>query len=310
MLLVTGATGYLGAALIDRLRDERLPIRAMVRSSARAAALPNGVSWMAGDLSDPESLRRAVTGCTGVFHLAASLGDNPDETRRLNVAGTQALLSAAREAGVRRFVHASSSAAILARDGLVSEQAPGGTALVDPYSTSKSEAEQLVLDAADRLDVMVVNPVNIYGPSRAGAYSYNSLFAAAAAGTVEAVVDAPVGWVLAADVAEALLLAYRDGTSGQRYVVCGEVAPFGSVINRYVELVGGARPVRVLEPGAELGADAHPFAVRSQVYGKFEPVRIDDARARALGCRPRTLAEGLPATAEWLTALAASDPAR
>lgn len=305
MLLVTGATGYLGAALIDRLRDERLPVRAMVRNSERAAALPNGVSWMAGDLSDPASLRRAVTGCTGVFHLAASLGDDLEETRRLNVAGTEALLSAAVEAGVRRFVHTSSSAAVLARDGLVSERAAGGTALTDPYSTSKSEAETLVLGASDRLDVMVVNPVNIYGPSRAGAHSYNSLFASAADGTVDAVVDAPVGWVLASDVAEALLLAYRDGKSGQRYVVCGEVAPFGSVVNRYVELAGGSRPVKVLEPGADLDAGAHPFAVRSQVYGKFGPVRIDDAQARALGCRPRTLAEGLPETAAWLATLAA-----
>lgn len=300
MLLVTGATGYLGSLLTTLLRDQGLEVRATVRSAERARALPDGVRWAIADLSDADSLRRAAEGCSGVFHLAASIGHSLEESRRLNVDGTGAVLRAAREAGVRRFVHTSSSAAIIDPGGLVSEQAPGGTALVDPYSTTKSEAEQLALAAAGEMDVMVLNPVSIYGPSPAGPHSYNGLLAAAAEGGIEAVVDAPIGWVLAEDVALGHLLVYRHGESGRRYVLCGEVMSFGSVLHRYAELVGSPHRVRVLPPGSDLGPDAPIFARRSEVYGKLAPVRIDDRQARALGFSPTGLEDGLARTAAWL----------
>lgn len=301
MLLVTGATGYLGSALVRLLADEGLPVRAAIRSEARAAVLPGGVERVFADLDDEASLVAAMRGCDGVFHLAASLGPSPDDTRRSNVDGTARVLAAARQAGVRRVVYMSSSAAIVAADGLVSEQAPNRTALVDPYSTTKAEAEGLVFAAvADGQDVCIINAVNIYGPSPFGPGSYNSLFLAAARGEVEEIVDAPVGWVLAEDVARGQLLAFDKGEAGRRYVLCGEVAPFGSVLHRFAELIGSPHRVRTLPPGTTLGADAPLFARRSEVYGKLGPVRIDDAQARGLGFAPRGVDDGLAITAEWL----------
>jgi dihydroflavonol-4-reductase len=108
--------------------------------------------------------------------------------------------------------------------------------------------------------------------------------------------------VLAEDVAVGHLLALDGGTPGRRYVLCGEVASFGRVLNTYAELVGG-RGVRTVPPGTELPADAHPFARRSEVYGMFPPVRVDDAGARALGFTPRGIAEGLARTAAWISSL-------
>ena len=302
MLLVTGATGYLGSALVAVLTEAGFPVRATIRSEARASVLPDGVERVFADLGDEGSLVAAMRGCEGVFHLAASLGPLPEDTRRSNVDGTARVLAAAAGAGVRRVVFTSSSAAIVAASGLVSEQAPNETALVDPYSTSKAEAEGLVFAAvAEGLDVCIVNPVNVYGPSPYGSGSYNGLFVAAARGEVTEVVDAPVGWVLAEDVARGHLLAFEKGEAGRRYVLCGEVATFGYVLGRFAELTGSTRRVSALPPGTTLPDDATLFARRSEVYGKLGPVHIEDAQARALGFAPRGVDEGLSITAAWLT---------
>ena len=301
MLLVTGATGYVGSAVVQVLVEAGLPVRAAIRDEGRAAILPESVERVFADLNDEASLVEAMRGCDGVFHLSASLGPLPEDTRRSNVDGTASVLAAARQAAVRRVVFTSSSAAIVAADGLVSEQAPNRTALVDPYSTSKAEAEGLVFAAvADGLDACIVNPVNIYGPSPYGPGSYNGLFLAAARGEVTEVVDAPVGWVLVEDVARGHLLAFEKGEAGRRYVLCGEVAPFGSVVQRFAELIGSPHRVTAHPPGTTLPDDASLFARRSEVYGKLGAVHVDDAQARALGFAPRGVDEGLSIAAAWL----------
>lgn len=303
-VLVTGATGYLGSALIALLHERGMAPRAVLRSPERAVALPPEVPWVVADLADPAALRRAAEGCEAVFHLAASVGNSAEQTRRLNVLGTKAVLDAARAAGVQRFVHTSSAAAIVDSTGLVSERAEAETALSDPYSTTKAEAERLVLASAGDgagLEAVVVSPVGIYGPSPAGPHSYNALLVAAARGEVTEVVDAKVGWVLASDAALGHLLAYQRGEPGRRYVLCGEVAGFGDVLHRYAELVGSPHRVRAVPPGSSLGPDASTFASRSEVYGKLGPVRVDDAGARALGFAPIGLADGLARTAAWLS---------
>jgi dihydroflavonol-4-reductase len=301
MLLVTGATGYLGSALVSVLVERGLPVRAVVRSSRRGAVLPGGVEHVFADLDDESSLARAMDGCEAVFHLAASVGHSPAETRRANVNGTIHVLRAARRCGVRRLVYTSSSAAIIDHSGLVSEVAPNRTALTDPYSTSKAEAEGLVFAAVeDGLDVSIVNAVNAYGPSPRGPLSYNGLLLAAARGEIPAIVDAPVGWVLAEDVARGHLLALEKGEPGRRYVLCGEVAPFGRVLDRFAELAGTSNRVRRLAPGSALPEGAPLFAQRSEVYGRLGPVRIDDAGARALGFSARGVDEGLELTVAWM----------
>ena len=301
MLLVTGATGYLGSALVALLAGDGLPVRAAIRSEARASVLPGGVERVFADLGYEKSLIEAMRGCDGVFHLAASLGPSPEDTRRSNVDGTARVLAAAARAGVRRVVYTSSSAAIVAADGLVSEQAPNETALVDPYSTTKAEAEGLVFAAvAGGLDACIVNPVNVYGPSPFGPGSYNGLFLAAARGDVTEIVDAPVGWVLAEDVARGHLLAFEKGEAGRRYVLCGEVAGFGRVLDRFAELTNSPHRVSTRPPGTTLPDDASLFARRSEVYGKLGAVHVDDAQARALGFAPRGVDEGLALTAAWL----------
>jgi dihydroflavonol-4-reductase len=301
VLLVTGATGYLGSVLVELAVRDGHEVRALVRDRRKAQALlPAGVDVTVGDLADPGSLADATRGCSGVLHVAGTVGGSEEVTRRVNVDGTAAVLAAARAAGVSRFVYTSSTAAVMDVTGLASEHPSGPPALTDPYTRSKAAGEDLVLAAAaDGLHAVIVNPVSIYGPSPCGPHSYNGLFLAAASGAVDAVVDARIGWVLAEDAAAGHLLALEHGERGGRYVLCGEIAPFGRVLHTFADHVGGRR-VRVLAPGASLGPDAGTYARRSEFYGKFPAVRVDDAGARALGFAPTGVEEGLARTAAWL----------
>ena len=298
VLLVTGGTGYLGSVVVAVLADEGRDVRVLARDEGRARrVLPAGVEVVIGDVFDEEALARATAGCSAVLHLAATVGGTPEEIHTANVDGARRVLDAARTAGARRFVHTSTGAAIMDATGLVAEQPVAPPALTDPYSASKATAEELVL-AAEGIESVVVSPASIYGPSPCGPESYNGLFRAAAAGEVPVVVDAPMGWVLAEDTARGHVLALDHGEPGRRYVLCGEVARVGRVLHSYADAVGGTR-VALLPPGSSLGPDASTFARRTEVYGKFPPVHMDDAGARGLGFAPRGVDEGIALTAAW-----------
>jgi dihydroflavonol-4-reductase len=300
VLLTTGATGYLGCVLVDLLARRGYEVRAVVRDRARAAALlPRDVELAVADLGDADGLRRAAEGCRAVVHLAGTVGGTPEDIHRVNVDGTRAVLAAATAAGVPTFVHTGTGAALMDATGLMAEEPVAPRALTDPYSTAKAEADALVL--ASGLDVRIVSPACVYGPSPLGPRAYTRLLLDAANGTVREVVDATVNWVLAQDVAAGTVLALERGEPGHRYLLGGETASYRRVLHAFAALTGGTR-VTTLPPGSVLGPDAGPFARRSEVYGHFPPVRFADAGARALGYTPTGVDEGLARTVQWLRA--------
>lgn len=165
-VLVTGATGFLGGALVRHLVTEGANVRAMVRRPNRdrdIRGLPN-VAQVQGDLSQPHTLRGAVRGCAVVFHTAVSYGSY-DEQRQVNVEGTRQLALACADEGVARFVHVSSVAAYgYAVRGRVDENTPLAPAQ-EPYSITKAHAERALREVgAERgLSYSIVRPGGIYG---------------------------------------------------------------------------------------------------------------------------------------------------
>ena len=145
-LAVTGATGFVGQALLDRAAEAGLEVRALARSPQEARA---GVEWVAGDLADKIALERLVAGAEAVIHLAGVV-NAPDAAgfEEGNVAGTLDLVEAAVAARVPRFVHVSS---LSAREPQLSA-----------YGASKRKGEKIVM--ASPLDWTVVRPPAIYGP--------------------------------------------------------------------------------------------------------------------------------------------------
>jgi uncharacterized protein YbjT (DUF2867 family) len=104
-VLVTGGTGFVGPSIVHALRAENRDVRALARRPERSSNLAAlGVEVVAGDVTDPESLKAALAGCTHVVHLVAIIQGRPDDFHRVMTVGTQNVVAAAKEAGVERFV--------------------------------------------------------------------------------------------------------------------------------------------------------------------------------------------------------------
>jgi uncharacterized protein YbjT (DUF2867 family) len=150
MILVTGATGFVGRHLIERLRKDNLSVRALVRTPNKAQALKDrGVEPAVGDIANAASLKAAMEGCEKVIHLVGIIQEAPGVTfKGMHVDGTRNLLEAAKKAGVRHFLYQS---ALGTRPNAKSQ-----------YHRTKWEAEELV--RASGIPFTILRPSLIYGP--------------------------------------------------------------------------------------------------------------------------------------------------
>jgi nucleoside-diphosphate-sugar epimerase len=166
---VTGGSGFIGGRLIERLRSDGHTVRALARSDASADRIQaRGGEPVRGDLADVGAMRSGAEGCDWGFHAAATLGDwgKPEEFERGNVEGTRNVLEACAGAGVRRFVHVGTEAALLAGQPLVNvdESAPLRPDSPALYSSTKARAEQLVRDAnRNGFETLVIRPRFVWG---------------------------------------------------------------------------------------------------------------------------------------------------
>lgn len=253
--LVTGATGFIGAAVARALTRRGHSLRLMHRPAsdlANLAALPG--ERVIGDLTDPASLARAVAGCRYVFHVAADYRlfvPDPASMRRINIDGSIALLRAAQTARVERVVYTSSVAALgLTADGSPADEAtpnaPGDH--VGSYKKSKYEAELAVrLLAADGLDVVIVNPSAPVGPGDIKPTPTGRMVLDAARGHMPAYVETGMNVVHVDDVAEGHVLALERGRTGESYILGGENLML-SEIGRMIARLAGRSPPRLKLP--------------------------------------------------------------
>jgi len=169
-VLVTGAAGFLGGHLVDMLLEQGYAVRAMVRPVENASRLKKlaGVEVVAGDLTDAESLKKAVKGVKRVYNVAAKTGPwgLEKDYEAVNIWGVADLITAAMNAGVERIVHTSSITVYGHHlHGIVTEDAPF-RAEDNPYSRTKIAGEKLIQDFVKGrgAPVVIVRPAWIYGP--------------------------------------------------------------------------------------------------------------------------------------------------
>ena len=168
-VFLTGGSGFIGGRLIERLRADGHDVRALVRSSAAADRVnARGAEPVQGELADVAAMRSGADGCELAFHAAAALGDwgKREDFERGNVQGTKNALQACAEAGVRRFVHVGTEAALLAGEPLVEvdETAPLRPDSPVLYSSTKARAEQAVIQAnREGFETVVVRPRFVWG---------------------------------------------------------------------------------------------------------------------------------------------------
>jgi nucleoside-diphosphate-sugar epimerase len=166
---VTGGSGFIGGALIERLGREGWAVRALARSDGSAARVSElGAEPVRGDLEDRAALEAGAAGCEVVLHCAAKVDDwgEPEEFERRNVYGTQNALDASIAAGVRRFVHTGTEAALSAGQALVrvDEDAPLRPDSPILYAASKAAAEQRVRAAnGNGIETVVIRPRFVWG---------------------------------------------------------------------------------------------------------------------------------------------------
>jgi nucleoside-diphosphate-sugar epimerase len=166
---VTGGSGFIGGRLIERLRSDGHTVRALARSDRAAEVIrARGAESVFGELADVAAMASGAEGCGWAFHAAATLGDwgTREEFERGNVEGTRNVLVASAQAGVRRFVHVGTEAALLAGEPLVNvdETAPLRPDSPALYSSTKARAEEMVLEAdREGFETVVVRPRFVWG---------------------------------------------------------------------------------------------------------------------------------------------------
>ena len=328
-VLVTGATGFVGSALVPNLAAAGYSVHALVRpTSDRGALARTMVRWHEADLLDGDAVDRAVAsfcaeaadvGATPhVVHGAALISyrtGDADVARRVNVEGTRRVLDACQAHGVARVVHVSSVVAVgfalSAEEALDEDARFNGAPLCCDYVTTKRAAEDFALAVAKQLDVVVVNPGAIFGPGPE--LSNTSIFLRRVAQR-KIGPAAPPGSLAAVgvqDVAEGIRLALERGERGRRYLLTESNLTNAELLSlASVEL--GVPPPRFVLPAPlwRLAVGAAGLWDRARPLEQAPPQalrllgvhwRFDAGRARAeLGWRPRPFREVLADTVAWL----------
>ena len=312
-IFITGATGLIGSRVVQTLTERGMKPACLVRPNSDTSTI-SSASLVHGDLLDPASLLDGMHGASQVIHLAA-VADwrniNKPVVWKTIVEGTRNVLTAARETGVRRVVHISSSAAI---DGTLQPRLLDETSTFSLprkgflYAHAKREAESICQQfQLEGLPVVIVNPAETYGPKDHRLTTAGNLLRFAK-GRTAWVTRGGTGVVHADDVAAGILLALEHGHPGQRYILSAENLTFASIARFVRETL--CRPCNIMEAPAAvvrilaalertlrlplgLNPDMIPYATRYWF--------MDSQKARQhLGWRPRPGSEAITETTRWL----------
>jgi dihydroflavonol-4-reductase len=288
-VFVTGATGFLGSHVARVLAEQGAQLRLLVRATSDLRNI-EGISAdrVEGDLRDPASISKALSGCDVVFHVAADYRlfvRDPDEMYRSNVEGTRALLEAGRKQGVRRIVYTSSVATIGFHSGpsngkVADEQSPVGLAdMIGHYKRSKFMAEQVVVDAAKSgVDVVVVNPTTPVGerdikPTPTGRIVVDFLKR-----KFPAYVETGLNLVDATECARGHVQALEKGRSGERYILGGENLTLKQILDRLAAITGLKSPTVKLPYVFAFATGVVDEIVTGRLLGREPRATIDAVR--------------------------------
>jgi dihydroflavonol-4-reductase len=252
-ILVTGATGFLGAHIVHQLLDAGERVRAFVRPDRpRNHIRKIGVEFAEGDLQDGRGVEEACRGVDGVIHCAARLGYWAAQNkvqREINVEGTIALLRAAHAGGARRIVHVSSAAAIGSNHTgeILDEESPWSLENERiSYARTKRRGEELALAAAwGGMPIVVVNPSMILG-SRLDGRNPSALVRQIGRGRLPWIPPGGVSVTDVADIATAVVSALVHGRTGERYLLSGHNLTWEQLYRTIADATGGRAPERKL----------------------------------------------------------------
>ena len=319
--LITGASGFVGSAVLLQLLQAGHSVRALLRPKSdqrNVDGLP--VEIVHGDLTQPDSLSAALNECDALFHVAADYRlwvPRPDEMYETNVAGTRNLMLAAARAGLKRIVYTSSVATLgIASDGNPADEKTPVTFddMIGHYKRSKFLAEAVVKRLADEdgLPVVIVNPSTPVGPRDIKPTPTGRVIVDAASGRIPAYVDTGLNLVHVDDVAVGHILAFERGAIGKRYILGAQNMTLKQILTQAATMAGRPPPKVRLPHNLVL-----PIAYLAEAWARFtnggEPlVTVDGVRLakkqmfftyeraeRELGFNPRPVEEGFRDAVDW-----------
>jgi len=273
---VTGATGYIGSRLVERLRRAHTAegrgsggddVVCLVRSPEKAERLRElGCELVEGDLTSVDAIRSGMQGCDAAFHVAADyrVGVHDSVLPKMedtNVAGTARVLDAAKECGVAKVVYVSTIAAFGNTGGKVVDETyeHPGRIFTSKYEKTKWQAHRVALEKArEGVPVVIVQPGSVYGPGDRSATG--TIFKQAATGKLPAVSFPNMGltMVYIDDVVDGILLAYEQGRVGESYALGGETTTLRGAVEAAAR-AAGRKPPRMNIPGPLIKSMA-PFS--------------------------------------------------
>jgi dihydroflavonol-4-reductase len=316
---ITGATGFVGSAVVRKLLAAGFSVRALARHHSPRSNLDGlQVDIVEGDMRDRGAVFAAAKDARYVFHVAADYrlwAPDPEEIMRANVEGTRVVMEAARESGAERVVYTSSVATLkLREDGLPTDETMplAENQGIGAYKRSKVAAERLVERMiGDGLPAVIVNPSTPIGPRDLRPTPTGRIIVEAASGRMPAFVDTGLNLVHVDDVAAGHLAALNQGRIGERYILGGENMTLAELLGRIAQLTGRPLPrlrlpLALIYPFA-FGAEAiarvtkrEPFVTLDGLRMAKHPMYFTSTKAeRDLGYTARPAETGLRDAIDW-----------
>jgi dihydroflavonol-4-reductase len=320
LVLITGASGFVGSAIANAARQAGYRVRVFVRPSSPRTNISAADDVAVGDICDQASVAMALRGVRYVFHAAADYrlwSPAPDDIVRTNVEGTRHVMEEAIQAKVERIVYTSSVATLELRHGLPADEGHSLPAerAIGAYKKSKILAERLVLDMVElrMLPAVIVNPSTPIGPRDVKPTPTGRVVVECASGRMPGYVDTGLNLVHVDDVAAGHLAALRHGKIGERYILGGENVRFGAMLAAIANRAG-RRPPQLRLPIAPLFPIAvcaewwghltgkEPFVTRVGLRMSRHYMYFDDTKARRdLGYTSRPYGEAVADAVTWFT---------
>lgn len=319
-VVVTGATGHVGANLVRALLERGDHVRALVRQDAPDALDGLDVEPVRGDVRDIDSLRGALEGADLVYHAAAQIsivGSMNGKVEAINVHGARNVGLAAIDCGVRRMIHFCSVHAFEQQpltepiDETRARVSSGASA----YDRSKARGEAAIRDLVERgLDVVILHPSGIVGPGDYKPSRMGQVLLDLVRRKLPGLVDGGFDWVDVRDVVDCAISAAEHGRTGHSYIVSGQWHSIAEVA-AVAASITGVRPPRATSPMwlARLGAPfleawakatgTEPLYTRESLLAlRANPVYVADKARRELGHDPRPVETSIRDAYRWFAA--------
>jgi dihydroflavonol-4-reductase len=323
LAFVTGATGFLGSHVARVLADQGANLRLLVRPTSNLKNIEGLKAETAtGDLRDAASLEKAMTGCDAVFHVAADYRlwlRDPAEMYRSNVAGTRAILEAARKNNVQRVVYTSSVATVgfTSNGQPADEDSPVSIAdMIGHYKRSKFMAEQLALEAGrGGMHVVTVNPTTPIGEQDVKPTPTGRIVVDFLKRKFPAYVETGLNLVDVRECARGHARAFEKGRSGERYILGGENLTLKQILDKLGKITGLPSPRMKLPYVFAFAAGVIDEAITGGVLKREPRATVDTVRMgkkkmfatsakaeRELGWRIVPVDDALQRAVQWFQA--------